>query len=60
MGLEELSKGGIKVQDVSGYHGELCRDPYFRYWIDILAACLSESDTATVDSCNVDANESCF
>ena len=41
-GWEGLALGRIQVHDVPGYHGELCREPYLRHWIDQLDACLDE------------------
>ena len=40
LGWEPLAQGGIEVHEVPGYHGELCRDPYLKHWIDQLDACL--------------------
>lgn len=42
LGWENLAEGG-EIHGVPGYNGELCREPYVRYWVDQLDACLRES-----------------
>ena len=56
---EELAKGGIIVYDVSDYHGELCRGPYCRHRIELLAAALHETDPEVGNACSANMKPSC-